>query len=315
MWICSATAAAAVVVTVPQWREPWLSATMDERRDINSVGLSILARTVDNSAPLRHHSTVDRSRRSRFASSTPEVEAPTSDEQVTPDERTRRRLADVDAGSSFNAKSIDDFRRRRRQAEETYEVRPDADVSTGAIAAVEQESDDWRARWVLVEQDGSLVVRSLHLEPDERTTPPGGVTTNLLRELSPTAAIAAGAARLAGQLDRTKFADLLLIWRASDGREYAPQQTAARSGRPRLSDEHIAAVALTYLDELPNGPGVLRRLGERFNRGPETMRDQVRIARRRGFLTPAVKAGRKGAAPGPRLVEFMSEQREGESDE
>ena len=218
---------------------------------------------------------------------------------VIPDERLRRQQADIDAGSPFEAVSIDDFRRRTQRAERTWHVRPDADVSTGAVIAVEQESkDDWRARWVLVEQDGSLVVRSLHLEPDGRATPPGGVTTNLLRELSPSAAIAAGTARIAGELDRMSWADLQLIWAREDSREHAPGQTARTSGRPRLSDEHLASVALAYLRELQRGPGVLRRLGEQFNREPETMRDQVRIARKRGFLTPASKAGRKGAGPG-----------------
>jgi hypothetical protein len=268
-----------------------------------SLGLSIAARTFDKPAPLRHHSSVERSRRSRFASSTPEVDPPTTDEKVIPDERIRRQLAKIDAGGPFNAKSTDARRRR-----ETWEVRPDADVNTGAVVAVEQESDDdWRARWVLVEQGGSLVVRSLHLEPDGRATPPGGVTSNLLRELSPSAAITAGGARLAGEPDRTKFEDLRLIWAVDEAREHGPIQTARTSGRPRLSDEHVAAVALAYLDELRNGQGVLRRLGERFNREPETMRDQVRIARKRGFLTLALGAGRKGAAPGPRLIQLLSE--------
>jgi hypothetical protein len=257
---------------------------------------------------------VDRSRRSRFANSAAEVEPPSSDEQVTPEERLRRRLADVKAGSPFDAESIEAFRSKMQAARETYEVRPDAEVATGARAAVEQESDDWRARWVLVDQDGQLVVRSIHIEPDGQATPPGGVTTNLLRELSPSAAIAASAARLAGKLDRTKFEDLRLMWAEQDAREHGPMQTGRTSGRPRLGDEHLAAVALAYLDELQGGRGVLRRLGERFDREPETMRDQVRIARQRGFLTPALGSGRKGAAPGPQLIKLMSEgTSEGES--
>jgi hypothetical protein len=257
---------------------------------------------------------VERSRRSRFANSTPEVDPPTTDEKVIPDERIRRQQAKIEAGNPFDAKSIDELRRRARRAEETWDVRPDPHVSTGAVTAVEQQSDDWRARWVLVEQDGSLIVRSLHLEPDGRTTPPGGVTSNLLRELSPSAAITAGGARLAGEPDRTKFEDLRLIWAADEARGHGPMQTARTSGRPRLSDEHLAAVAVSYLEELQRGQGVLRRIGERFNREPETMRDQVRIARKRGFLTLALGTGRKGAAPGPRLIELLSElTSEGES--
>jgi hypothetical protein len=252
---------------------------------------------------------VARSRRSRFANSGPEVEPPTSDERVTPDERLNRGLADIEIRREVGRRELD-------LADKIGGVRPDAEVATGAVAAVEQESDDWRARWVLVDQDGQLVVRSIHLEPDGQTTPVGGVTTNLLRELSPSAAIAAAAARLAGHLDRTSWEDLRLIWAVQDGRERAPLQTGRMSGRPRLSDEHLAAVALAYLDEQQHGRGMLKRLGEHFNREPETMRDQVRIARKRGFLTPALGPGRKGAAPGPRLIELMSERTsEGESNE
>jgi hypothetical protein len=242
----------------------------------------------------------------------PEVDSPTTDDQVIPDERWRRQRVDAEAGSLFDAESTASYQQKRQRSEKTWEARPNnTDVATGAIAAVEQESDQWRARWVLVEQQGSLVVRSVHLEPDEQGTPPGGVTTNLLRELSPSAAIAAGAARLAGELDRTNFADLLLGWAVQDAREHGPTQGRRTSGRPRLSDEHLAAVSLAYIEELQHGRGLLGRLGERFGREPETMRDQVRIARKRGFLTPALKAGRKGAAPGPRLVELMSEKTSG----
>jgi hypothetical protein len=254
---------------------------------------------------------VDRSRRSRFAESEPEVTSPTTDEQVIPDERSRREQANIQAGSPFEAKSIASYKRRVQLAAEIWEVRPDAEVATGARVAVEQAAGDWRIRWVFVEQYGSLVVRSLHLEPDERPTPPGGVTTNLLRELSPSAAIAAAASRLAGELDRTSWTDLQLIWAAHDAREHAPTQTARTRGRPRLSDEHLAAVAAAYLVEMQHGPGVLRRLGERFDREPETMRDQVRIARKRGFLTTALGPGRKGAAAGPRLVEMSEQTTEG----
>lgn len=242
---------------------------------------------------------MNRSRRSRFANSAPEVEAPTSDERVTPDERLNRQLADIEIRRGVGRGKAD-------LADRIGGVPPDADVATGAVAAVEQGSHDWRARWVLVDQDGQLVVRSIHLEPDGQTTPPGGVTTNLLRELSPSAAIAAGAARLAGELDRTSWEDLRLIWVAHDVHEHAPMQAGHISGRPRLSDEHLAAVAVAYIEELGHGRGVLRRLGKRFDREPETMRDHVRIARERGFLTPALGAGRKGAAPGHRLIELMS---------
>lgn len=247
-----------------------------------------------------------RSRRSRFADTAPEVEPPTAEEQIEPDERLNRQT--VDAVSRA-------FGQGKPEQADIYGVRPDAKVATGAVAAVEQAAEDgWRVRWVLVEQNGPLVVRSVHLEPHGRTTPPGGVATNLLRELSPSAAIAAAAARLAEEPDRRSWEDLRLIWAAREAREHGPTQAVHAPGRPRLSDEHLAGVAFAYLEEQQHGRGLLRRLGERFSREPETMRDQVRIARERGFLTPALGAGRKGAEPGPRLIELMSKgTSEGES--
>ena len=84
--------------------------------------------------------------------------------------------------------------------------------------------------------------------------------------------------------------------------EIGPEGAHRKSpGRPRLPDDQLRDVAVAYLAELQNGRGVLRRLGERFERPEPTMRDWVRAARREGFLTPAKKAGSRGALPGPRL--------------
>ncbi|MFC0623213.1 hypothetical protein [Kribbella deserti] len=252
-----------------------------------------------------------KSRTSRFADAAVSAEAPTHDDRVTSDERLRRRLAANASGSPFNAESVEDYRRKRQASEKAYEVREDFEVATGAVAAVTQSADGWQARWVLVEHEGAVVVRSLHLEPEDRTTPSGGITTNLLRELSPGRAVAAAAARLSGGLDPQSWEDLRLIHAQRDASEFGPPADESRGpGRPRLSDDHLRAVALAYLEELKGGPGVLKRLGRRFDREWQTMRDQVRIARRRGYLTDAPKAGRKGAMPGPRLLEHDDEQRE-----
>ncbi len=84
--------------------------------------------------------------------------------------------------------------------------------------------------------------------------------------------------------------------------EIGPEGAHRKSpGRPRLPDDLLRDVAVAYLAELQNGRGVLRRLGERFERPESTMRDWVRAARREGFLTTPGKAGSRGALPGPRL--------------
>jgi hypothetical protein len=76
--------------------------------------------------------------------------------------------------------------------------------------------------------------------------------------------------------------------------------TARRRGRPELSDELLIDVAQAYLDEARLGPGLTRRLAERFDRPEPTIRDWITTARRRGFLGPTAP-GRRGATPGPNL--------------
>jgi hypothetical protein len=242
------------------------------------------------------------------------VEGPSSEERLLPDERIARALARQQAGSAFAAKSVADYRRRAKQAEEAYGVRPDEEVSTDAVMAALQEGGDWRARWVLAEQNGGLVVRGLSLEPTTQSTPPSGITSSLLRSLSPSR-IAAEAAHAAledfpGQ--DVWWASLRVKWAKEEVVEHRLQdQPGPRPGRPKLSDDLLRDVAIAYLEEMRAGRGVLRRLGERFERPETTIRDWVRIARREGWLGPAAKSGRRGADPGPRLLAERPSQDEG----
>lgn len=188
-----------------------------------------------------------------------------------------------------------------------------------ALAAADQVSDDgaWKARWVVAKQDGRLVVRSLTIEPTGPATPLGGVTANLLRGLSPADLTKA----VAGQVGRPEPG----VHEPEDIGSFAVRTSeveaarvdpvvddAPKVGRPPLSDEHLAQVAEAYIVELLRGRGILRRMGERFDRTPEAMRDQVKAARKRGFLTESVKSGRAGAEPGPRLLEMRRAQMNGD---
>ena len=232
-------------------------------------------------------------RRRQFDGGPPERAIVTGDDRVTPDERTARHLADV---LRIPPEAL---------PQSGYQdVHPDDEASTDAVEAVEQPGEMWQARWVLAEQDGSLVARSLLLEAAGRTTPPGGITSNLLRELSPAAAIAAVSASIDGN-------DFLSVTARQARRDVASDAVAGvndrKSGRPRLSEDELAAVALAYLEELRRGRGVLQRLAERFDRVPATMRDRVRQARDGGFLTPTTQ-GRRGGSAGPTLIAYLAEQ-------
>jgi hypothetical protein len=173
----------------------------------------------------------------------------------------------------------------------------------------EQAGDEWVARWVLAEQDGVLVARSLLLEPSSRATPPGGITTNLLRELSPSAVAADAAARGLEPVD-----EVLLKWTTRERHQHgpAPVERAPR-GRPPVPAEELAGIAEAYLDEVGKGPGVTRRIAQQLNMVEDTVRDRIRMARDRDFLTPT-KRGRRGGAPGPALIEHRHEAQRGHND-
>ncbi|WP_207619302.1 hypothetical protein [Nocardioides sp. IC4_145] len=75
-----------------------------------------------------------------------------------------------------------------------------------------------------------------------------------------------------------------------------------RRGRPGLPDTLLEDVARAYLQEAADGPGLTGRLATKFGRPEPTVRDWIGTARRRGFLSPG-QPGRRGAGPGPRLVD------------
>lgn len=263
-----------------------------------------------------HRGTIDDV--NQFDDAAPELVPIHEDEEFTPDERLRRRLAFQTSpwsrrgGPKVPEGATADERRAIYAAWlEDLGLQAEEEARTDAVTAVEYETDDWRVRWVLAEQSNAVVVRALTIEPRARQTPPGGVTSNLLRELRPARAATAGAAHFAAPPTEygARSDDLFELFarqarRSVQESDLPTEQVVRRTGRPPLSDAYLATVARAYLEELPHGRGLLRRLGERFDRTPETMRDQVRIARRAGFLSNDAQVGRRGATAGPRLQEI-----------
>lgn len=256
----------------------------------------------------------------RFDDADPKLGALDNDEQFAPAERAQRRhVLDPSPWGRVNQPSFPEgaSAKERRAIHQKWladnGLQPEDEVRTDAVTAVEEGNDEWRVRWVLAEQAGAVVVRAVTVEPQGRQTPPGGVTSNLLRELRPARAAAASAPHFARSPDvyGSQDDDLIELFARQARRTIAdldmPEAEPRRTGRPPLSDEHLAAVAVAYLEELPRGRGMHRRLGERFDRRPETMRDQVRAARRAGFLSDDAKIGRRGASPGPRLIELLKQ--------
>jgi len=219
---------------------------------------------------------------------------------VSPDETTVRSEREA---RSLNVQALTPD---HREAQIRAGVRrPDDEVVTDARWAADQRSGDWVIRWVLAPGGAGRIVRSLHIEPETRGTPAGGITADMLRSLSPSAA---AAAEWAPDADPWHS-----IWERYVGEKAhtPPFPTGARGrGRPGLSGDHLARVAIAYLREQGRGRGLLRRLGEEFDLRPETMRDQVRSARQSGYLSNDAHPGRRGAEPGPELLRWLDERGE-----
>ncbi len=77
-----------------------------------------------------------------------------------------------------------------------------------------------------------------------------------------------------------------------------PKRTPSpqRPGRPALSDEHLAAVALLYTTALARGIPTTAYIETQMEKGGEHLpiASWVDKARKRGFLTPSPKPGRPG---------------------
>jgi hypothetical protein len=118
--------------------------------------------------------------------------------------------------------------------------------------------------------------------------PPGGVTARVLRGI-----------KLGEVLDSFRLAERLFPLEGKD-RPYRAAPVVKR-GRTPYDDEHYRRVAWLYLraiQEEPRRP--VRRMAKRLNYSDDRVRQWVRQARMKGFLTEA-SPGRPGAFPGPRL--------------
>lgn len=159
--------------------------------------------------------------------------------------------------------------------------------------------------------DRSLVLESIAIGPafedqlsrkgDEITR---GITSQLLRLLSPQQILAACAERLLAQgywLDEAA--------RRGDRPMSAKQRAhldRIADGRPRharISEDHLARLAIRYLTLYHRGNQRPRdQLAREFGISTTQVRDHLHQARKRGYLTPGTR-GRAGASPGPRLLE------------
>lgn len=201
------------------------------------------------------------------------------------------------------------------------------------------EMPAWIASGRLIARPGGAVISQLALTPDAvgfpeglekpedyemdgaippEWVPSGGITSGLLRKI-PLGMVFAGLQALRETTDSAKMREFLqhiattypdFRKAIAESNDLPSNQTSAgpkKGGRPGLPDEHLRQVALAYLD-MSGQRGVHALLSERFNKSPEAIKDLIRAARKAGWLAPG-QAGRRGAYPGPRLLQEQDSAR------
>ncbi|WP_406369684.1 hypothetical protein OG788_07745 [Streptomyces sp. NBC_00647] len=176
------------------------------------------------------------------------------------------------------------------------------------------ELELWRPGWGYWDDFGDFVGPPENNEDapdqDERPAVLVPVTGDVLRRIPVGQILARAQAELADQSWRDEGVIVLGRSRAA-GPDLAPRTvqalenahllaTPAQRGRPQLDESLLHRVAHAYLREAINGPGLTRRLARLFDRPEPTIKDWIKAARERGYLSPAVP-GRRAAGPGPLL--------------
>ncbi|MFF5161547.1 hypothetical protein ACFY3N_36220 [Streptomyces sp. NPDC000348] len=174
------------------------------------------------------------------------------------------------------------------------------------------ELELWRPDWGYWDGFGDFIGPS---HDDAAVTVSAPITSDVLRRIPLGQIIARAQAELADQSWREDGVTILGRPQAA-GSELAPASLQAlenanalaqpaQRGRPPLDGELLHAVAHAYLREAINGPGLHHRLADLFNRPEPTIKDWIKAARDRGYLSPAVP-GRRAAGPGPLLTPHSS---------
>lgn len=180
---------------------------------------------------------------------------------------------------------------------------------TRRIPVQQVGNDRWKVWAEVVESQGRLVIRSLHIEP-RGDLPEQGLTEQDLRRLR-----LPGARAAAQQAIRSLESKGLPVLSSAARRRLREPTQQGRASDPAF----YAGVALQYLDALrvaPNRP--IAYMAEQLKRGgtkratPGTVRSWVHLARKYGWLTEGKRSqGYGGAEPTRKLKAWQKGQRGG----
>jgi hypothetical protein len=206
---------------------------------------------------------------------------------------------------------------------------PPREAQTGFAIEGRSPDGNWCARaFLAVDQDQHLAITRLELWPFDTAVvmdaaPRIGLGGDDLRRLPLGRWLSEALAQLADEnlVGKTGagydplLEELGYTAASAERREWArqvageAQSVKLRRGRRGYPDDHYRRIALAYLDLQRHGVsrGIQKRLAEQEGRPWQTIRDWLRIATEKGFLTKGTK-GRAGRMAGPHLYEATQQK-------
>lgn len=151
----------------------------------------------------------------------------------------------------------------------------------------------WQVVAEIVTTDTGLQIDRLTIEPWGNVTPPGGITTRMLRQVRTGAIIAAypAPARVFGLIQPDSVPDL---------------SVSERAGRRGRDDRFYARWAAEYVGAFSRSGHPVAEMASRHSLSPSQVRNLVHACRRRGMLTSA-PSGRAGGELTARAIDLLKE--------
>jgi hypothetical protein len=151
----------------------------------------------------------------------------------------------------------------------------------------------WQVVAEVAATDAGLQIERLTVEPWGDVTPPGGITTRMLRRIRTGAVIAAypAAARVMALVQLGPAPDL---------------SVSERVGRRGRDDRFYARWAAEYADALTRSGNPVAEMAARHDLSPSQVRNLVHACRKRDMLT-AAPPGRAGGELTARAIELLRE--------
>lgn len=173
----------------------------------------------------------------------------------------------------------------------------------------------WTARYRFIRQAGTYCLAEVHVEPSGKRVPPGGLTSRLLKRLTPFEALDTAEAQLRKAEKQSSDPSLPNFDRIQEYFSEVRLRTGDfktarnRPGRPARPDLFYARAAERYIDLIPSGspmPFLARELGLK----PSGAEGVIREARRRSLLSGPASRGKAGGELTAKAKRLLQKERQ-----